>query len=257
MGDSPQTEGLQSVVSKSDSPPTPTNKKKSRNRCRTFLDYARFAVEVLGLLGLIYYACLTRGSLKEAQETANEAGKATNAAVISNKISRLNSRLERRPYVGIENLQPQALSAKGTLSSEVRNYGASPARGVYAYGVFKKSEVNWRIGTCNGQDQTMNIDIAGPAIFQGTKEPIEIAVEPTSITSPLRPYLAVCLTFMDMQGPFHNFDDPTQGPPCSPYSIKHLYGVASKNGMLTFTPIYTSIEGAAPRLDTQHPCYGE
>jgi hypothetical protein len=239
--------------------------KELARRCLRFLwlDFIRETrkfktwVEIAALFGAIFYAGITYKMWEEAQKTANEARKATNAAIISNKISRLNSRLERRPYVGIENLETQALSAKRTLSSEVRNYGTSLARGVYAYGVFKKSETDWRKGTCNGQGQTMNTDIAGPAIFQGTKEPIEITVEPTSITSPIQPYLAVCLTLMDMQGAFHNFDNPAEGPPCSPYSIKHLYSVATKNGKLIFTPMYISVEGAAPRLDTQHPCYGE
>jgi hypothetical protein len=178
--------------------------------------------------------------------------------ITQNKISRLNSRLQSRPYVGIIGLDPQVLGGKGALLSKVHNYGVSPARGVYAYGVFKdKADENWRVLTCGGQNKTMNIDIAGPAIFQGTDEPIEILIESTSITSPIRPYLAVCLTFMDMQGAFHFFDDATQGPPCSPYSIKHLYSVVPNDGVLAFKKIYTSVEGAAPQLEPKQACYGE
>ena len=103
----------------------------------------------------------------------------------------------------------------------------------------------------------MDIEMAGPAIFQGSEETMEISVDPTTVTSPSRPYLAVCITFMDIQGKFHFFDDPKQGPPCSPYAIKHLYAVESNKGVLTFRQIYTSVEGTGPQLDPKQPCYGE
>jgi hypothetical protein len=84
----------QSVASKSDSQPTPTNKNKSKQKCRTFLEWAKFAVEVLGLFGLFYYASLTRSLLKEAEKTATEANR-------QNELGQLTARLQSRPFVGI------------------------------------------------------------------------------------------------------------------------------------------------------------
>jgi hypothetical protein len=172
----------------------------------------------------------------------------------ANKINELNARLERRPYVGIVgDIPSQTLTAERTFSTKAHNYGISPARGVYAYGVFKETSENWRFHTCGGQNKTMDFENPGPTIFQGSDENIDISVEP----GPPKPYLAVCLTFMDMQGPFHWFDDPNQGPPCSPYSIKHLYRVMVKDDRLAFHLISTSVEGAAPQLSPKQRCYGE
>jgi hypothetical protein len=46
-------------------------------------------------------------------------------------------RKQRRPYVGITEIKPQTLTTDGTLTATARNYGATPARAVYAYGVFQ------------------------------------------------------------------------------------------------------------------------
>jgi hypothetical protein len=183
-----------------------------------------------------------------------------------NSISQLNFRLQRRPFVGITSLDAQALSSAKTLTTRVKNYGASPARGVFAFGVFKDRVEDWRANTCRLQNKTIDVTTAGPAIFQDTEpQALEITIDPSSVSSPPHPYLAVCITFIDIQGPFHFFDSRTvanassglENPKCSPYAIKHLFGVSSEQGLLHFTPIATSVEGAEPELNPEYKCQGE
>jgi hypothetical protein len=82
--------------------------------------------------------------------------------------------------------------------------------------------------------------MAGPALFQNSDpEQIKISISPA--TQP-RKYLAVCITFMDTQGPFpFKFEDGIIR--LSPYAIKHLFSVESDGGKLAFTKMYTSVEG--------------
>jgi hypothetical protein len=63
-----QDKGSHSVPPKSDSVPARTDKKKSDKKCRMFLEWGTFALEILGLAGLAIYASLTYKMWREMQE---------------------------------------------------------------------------------------------------------------------------------------------------------------------------------------------
>jgi hypothetical protein len=165
------------------------------------------------------------------------------------KNTELKLRLERRPYVGIINTIPQQKLIAGKLYATARNYGATPARAVYAHDIFKKEFTKeWRDDICRDFEKSMDWATAGPAIFQGTEQPLEITID-LDTPSPT-PYLAVCITFMDIDGPFPwtfehgKFKGQTRE---SPYAISHMFEVRSENEKLAFTKVATSVETARPQ----------
>jgi hypothetical protein len=62
-------ERTHSIPAESNLPPAPTDKKKSPKRCRKRLEIARFVVEILGLIGLLFYVALTYEMWQVAQDT--------------------------------------------------------------------------------------------------------------------------------------------------------------------------------------------
>jgi len=213
---------------------------------KTWLEIAAFGV-------VVTYTFVSCNQWKEMRRTNNlteiSIKNTQNNFIETGKADRLKFRLERRPYVGIVEPIPHQKLKAGKLSATVRNYGVTPARAVYAHGVFKKEFTNeWRYDICMDFDKSMDWEKAGPAIFQGTEQPLEITIdrETPSPTS----YLAVCVTFMDIDGPFQwtfehgKWKGQTRN---SPYAISHLFEVRQKNGELAFTKIATSVETAQPR----------
>lgn len=118
----------ESVPSKSDSPPTITNKKKAGSDCDKGLQIATFVVEVLALFGLAFYACITYRMWTEMQTQT--------------QIQRNTGINTERAWVGLDlpvtldaiETRPTQTQIRGHYS--LKNFGHGPAFKVMQSGSF-------------------------------------------------------------------------------------------------------------------------
>jgi hypothetical protein len=149
-------------------PVTEDNCRKSCKAKKHWLDYATFAIEILGLLGLAIYAAITYG-IYCANQTASEAAKSaaeTAAAQLE---------LAERPWVDASVLLdgPFTFSVNGAtipLRIALRNTGHAPALSVGVWpsaliGAKAANVVSYRPEACNGAERMSNL---GVALFPNT-----------------------------------------------------------------------------------------
>jgi hypothetical protein len=220
----------------------------STEKYRDWLDKLKIGMELIGLITLIAYtifAALQWCAIRRTNELTGTSIKNTqNNFADATRLAQLNFRKERRPYVAITNIDNQKLTAERTLDATGTNYGKTPARGVYAYGKFRPSVGDWRDPNCGSQGETQDWKTAGRAIFQDAKfQPIKVIIDPLTPTQDR--YLAICVTYMDIEGPFPwKFQNGKQS---ASWVTQHLFEVTAVSGKLEFKPFYTSIETAEPK----------
>ncbi|MGA3176613.1 MAG: hypothetical protein ABSE19_04620 [Candidatus Acidiferrum sp.] len=139
-GTDSQDKYLNAIPLKSNFPPAPTNKKKSYKKCQKRLQVATFVVEVLGLLGLIVYACLTYLMYRETKKAANAAHdsavaakSAADTADATLKSSEKSFIIDQRPYMVVVEGFPLFLGHPPTADQPIqvnvvlKNIGKTPA----------------------------------------------------------------------------------------------------------------------------------
>jgi hypothetical protein len=224
--------------------PAPSEEEKARKRRKKICEGLKSGLEVVAVLVALGLLCVTRRYVEYAKQQRDEMIEQNRIALEHNLATELQFRKQRRPYVAIPQIETQPLTNK-RLKADATNYGETPARSVYASGVFKQQfDATWRDGTCDpSKVKTQDWKMAGPAIFQHSTEEIPIDIEETTIAWP-PPYLAVCITFVDMYGTFSWENEPNKT-----YSIKHMFQIGSHNRKLTFTKVATSVETAEPEIE--------
>jgi hypothetical protein len=119
-----------------ETPPPNTNGKKPHKCKKHWLEYATFAVEIFGLIGLAIYALLTLGIYQESKKSAAASVCSANAAQASAQISkeaveitRDQMRLDQRAWIAVKDIH-------GPPSSPVVTFldtGKTPARKVIMF----------------------------------------------------------------------------------------------------------------------------
>lgn len=128
-------------------PPPPTSEEKSEKEKANRLKYLKIGLEVAGLIGLFWYACLTHGLLKQAQKSTKATQKAAHAASISADAT--SQQLIHWELSEIARLQIKARSVPPSRNQGVLKVVAEPNSDTIS--------VNW----------TVKVSNLGPTIARG------------------------------------------------------------------------------------------